>query len=250
MPAQTIDEVLSERTEIIARARSDGDRAGYFAALYRRVTVAVKVGIAAGVFDDGPRMARLDVTFANRYLDALASFRKSEPASRCWLAALEATSQHRPIILQHLLLGMNAHINLDLGVAAAETAPGVDFPSLRNDFDRINQILASLVDLVEDEVGSLSPALALLDRIGGRADEAIVNFSIDRARADAWSFASQLATLPPSAWAGAIAAKDKETASRSALIATPRPLVTLGLLWIRVRESWDVRRNIAVLSAS
>jgi hypothetical protein len=139
---------------------------------------------------------------------------------------------------------------LDLGVAAAETAPGVDFPSLENDFNRINQILASLVDVVEDEVGSLSPALALLDRIGGRTDEAIVNFSIDRARADAWSFASQLAGLPASAWAGAIAAKDLETALRSELIATPRPLVTLALLWIRVRESWDVPRNIDVLSAS
>jgi hypothetical protein len=250
MPAQTIDEVISELTEVIARARADEDRAGYFAALYRRVTIAVKEGIARGAFQDGERMARLDVAFANRYLDALAAFRKSEPASHCWLVAFGAMGHRRPIILQHLLLGMNAHINLDLAIAAAETAPGAGFLPLKHDFDCINQILASLVNRVQDDVGSLSPSLVLLDQVGGRTDEAVVNFSIDRARQDAWSFANELIGLPPEAWAQAITAQDLKTALRSEFIATPRPILTLSLLWIRVRESWNVRRIIDVLSAA
>lgn len=214
------------------------------------MTVAVKAGFAQGMFEDGARMARLDVVFANRYLGALASYRRSEPASECWRVALEATDDRRPILLQHLLLGMNAHINLDLGVAAAETAPGPAFASLKNDFDRINQILANSIDRVQADVGSLSPALSLLDRVGGRTDEAIINFSIDRARQCAWTFASQLAARPSSAWAEAIASQDRQIASLARRIATPRPWVTVSMLWIRVRESWDVRRNIDVLSAS
>jgi hypothetical protein len=47
-----------------------------------------------------------------------------------------------------------------------------------------------------------------------------------------------------------IAAQDLKTAWRAEAVARPRPRVTLALLWMRVRESWDVRRNIHVSSAS
>ena len=47
-----------------------------------------------------------------------------------------------PVILQHLLLGINAHINLDLGIAAVETSPGNQLAPLKNDFDMINKLLA------------------------------------------------------------------------------------------------------------
>jgi len=67
MPAPTIDEVISEHGAISDESRADENRVGYLAASYRRVTVAVKEGIAPGVFEDGPRMAQLDVAFANRW---------------------------------------------------------------------------------------------------------------------------------------------------------------------------------------
>lgn len=71
MPPQTIDEVLTEPDQIIHRARNEPDRLGFFATLYRNVTIKVKEGIAAGLFEDGPRMEKLNVTFANRYLAAV-----------------------------------------------------------------------------------------------------------------------------------------------------------------------------------
>ena len=48
----------------------------------------------------------------------------------------------RPIILQHLLLGMNAHINLDLGVCASELAEPGAIDAIRVDFDAVNDVLA------------------------------------------------------------------------------------------------------------
>ena len=125
-PAATIDEVIAQLDEVIDRARREGSRVGYFPALYRKVTVAVKEGIAAGRFEDGQRMERLDVVFANRYLEAMAAWRAGEPPTRSWQLSFEAAGRWWPIVLQHLLLGMNAHINLDLGVAAARTAPGAE----------------------------------------------------------------------------------------------------------------------------
>src|ERR1700692_597924 len=109
MTPQTTDKTLTELDQIILQARNQRDRLGFFATLYRNVTIKVKEGIAAGLFEDGPRMEKLDVTFANRYLAALGSFRRGEPLSKCWLTSFRLAANWPPIILQHLLTGMNAH---------------------------------------------------------------------------------------------------------------------------------------------
>ena len=76
MAAENIDQVINRLDEIIAVARAEENRLGYFPALYRNVTIQVKTGIEEGFFEDGARMERLDVVFANCYLDALAQYRQ------------------------------------------------------------------------------------------------------------------------------------------------------------------------------
>jgi len=61
MPYTTIDQILTELQNIITTSAKTGDRAGYFAALYFKVTSDVKEGIAKNEFENGPRMERLDV---------------------------------------------------------------------------------------------------------------------------------------------------------------------------------------------
>src|ERR1700675_963940 len=151
-PAATIDEVIHRLDDIVARSIRNRSRLGYFAALYRKVTAKVREGIAEGRFDDGPRMERLDVAFANRYLTALSQFEQGGRPGPCWLASFKAAAAWRPIILQQLLLGMNAHLNFDLGIAAAEIAPRDELPSLEHDFNEINTILAGLVAEVQAEI--------------------------------------------------------------------------------------------------
>lgn len=67
MIAADIDEVIARLDTIVAEARSTKDVRGYFAAMYRAVTKQIKSGIDEGRFDDGPRMNRVDTTFANYY---------------------------------------------------------------------------------------------------------------------------------------------------------------------------------------
>src|SRR5580765_1472694 len=105
MTPLTIDDVLAELDQRIHQARETRDRLGFFAVLYRNVTIKVKEGIAAGLFEDGPRMEKLDVTFATRYLTALNSCRRGEPLSKCWLVPFRLATGWRPIILQQLLSG-------------------------------------------------------------------------------------------------------------------------------------------------
>jgi hypothetical protein len=248
MPFTTLDEVITQLTTIIEDARQRQSRLGYFAALYRLVTINVKAGIEAGRFEDGARMAQLDVAFANRYLDALSAYQQGQPTSACWRVAFDAAAAWRPLILQHLLLGMNAHINFDLGIAAAETSPGASLEASQQDFNEINRILAGLIQVVQVQIGSVSPWIWVLDKIGGRTDEAIVNFSINIARREAWAFAVRLAQTPQSQWPAELKRKDDEITALGRLIQHPGYLLSTGMLPIRWRESSDVRQVIDVLS--
>jgi hypothetical protein len=249
MPATTIDEVISALTVIIDDARAKASRAGYFAALYRRVTQSVQDGLAAGRFQNGPLMERLDIVFANRYLDALAQFQAGRQPTRSWAVALEATGDPFPLILQQLLAGMNAHINLDLGIATAAVAPGDQLPGIQADFDQINGVLAALVGTVEQEIGELSPAIHLLEKLGLRTETSIINFDMERARDLAWHTAQRLAATPADQLTAAIELLDFGVAAFGQLIIHPPPAVALNLAPIRISESNNVRHIIDVLAS-
>ena len=196
-PARDIDEVVDALDGIVDDCCRRGCRLGLFAALYRRVTVEVKGRIDKDGFADPERMERLDTAFANRYLVAYARHRRGERPSRAWAAAFAARGDDGLVVLQHLLLGMNAHILLDLGVTTAEVARRHGDDGLRHDFDAINGVLADLVDEIQDEVGHGSAALRALDRMGGRLDEAVLGFGLARARRRAWRHAHTLRGTPP-----------------------------------------------------
>lgn len=244
-----IDRVIRDLDAEVDRAWEERSRLGYFAALYRRVTLKVREGILTpGVFDDPERMDRLDFAFASRYLDALAVLRRGERPTRSWQVAFDAARSRRPIILQQLVLGINAHINLDLGIAAARTAPGGAIGALLGDFNRINEILAGLITLVERQVGELSPWFGFFSRVAGEDGMRAVEFSLTVARDEAWQFAKALAPLAEPAQGPDIARRDGEIAKLARRVLHPGPLLDLVLLAVRAREVHDVRRVIDVLS--
>ena len=248
MRPQTIDEVLAELDQIILRTRKDQSRLGFFAVLYRNVTIKVKEGIAAGVFADGPRMEKFDVTFANRYLAALSSFERGQPLSKCWLVSFQAAQRWPPIILQHLLLGSNAHINFDLGIAAQAVAPGSELPSLQPDFNLINDILGGMIVKVRSDIEEVSPWIKLLDRYTSQTEDRFINFSYGKARASAWLVANMINSTPTAQLGRELEILDKGVAAFGALVAHPKEwLISIILRVIRLREGNDVPHIIDVL---
>lgn len=246
--AQTIQDVIDRLTEIIAEARAEQSRIGYFPALYRRVTVAVRDGIAANRFADPARMEKLDVVFANRYLRAYDGWRAGQPISLCWALAFRAAAATDRIITQHLLLGMNAHINLDLAVAAATVAPGDAIHALHGDFMKINQILSEQVDGVQEAIASVSPAMWMLDTIGGKADEKLVEFSMDKARGAAWAQSAVMAKLDGLEREAAIAGVDAAVTAIGEGVYHPPGFIVRATLRAIVRsEAQDVVRIIDAL---
>jgi hypothetical protein len=244
----TIDEVIHELQQIVERAKAERSRLGYFAALYCNVTMRVRAGIAAGRFQDGARLERLDVIFAGRYLDALQQYRAGAPTTRSWSIAFRLANSWPLLILQHLLLGINAHINLDLAIAAAETAPGDELPSLRQDFNEVNTILGEMLDDVQDRLASVSPWLGLLDRIGARKDEEIFTFGLHRSRALSWQAALSLNQNAGALRAAQIDLHDRAVAALAVPIYNPGFFLRTALMGVRAREAKDVARVIDTLS--
>lgn len=187
----SIDDVIRVLDEIIKDATNKNNFMGVFAYLYRRTTQEIRNEIAKGSFDDNERMEKFDIEFANFYISAYKSFQEGEPICRAWEISFRAASD-RISILQHMLLGMNAHINLDLGIAAAKVMHGKDIDELENDFMRVNQILAGLIDEMQNRIARVSRLMKLIDWLGGRQDEKLVSLNINKARNNSWLIAKEL----------------------------------------------------------
>lgn len=222
-------------------------RLGYFPALYRKVTLQVARGISQGQFEDGRRMERLDVLFANRYLEAFELFQQGKAVPESWRLAFDTAAEWWPIVLQHLLLGINAHINLDLAIAAAATSPGPELPGLRNDFERINGILVALVDDVKAKLTAVWPLLGLVDYVSGRGDDVLINFSLTTARDCAWQAAERLAAANPPDHNGLVKQLDARVVVIGKLVKRPGVLSGTATRLIRLGERRSVRDVIEIL---
>lgn len=249
MISSTIDDVIARLEEIIAECTSQKNPAGYFAALYFKVTCAVRDGIRKGEFEDNARMEKLDVVFAQRYVDAWDAWKEKGVVSASWNVAFNQTKKTMTIALQHLLLGMNAHINLDLGIAAAGFIEFGQDPSLRRDFIRINTILSSLMLDVLKDIQRISPLLSLLGLHAQNARSMLINFTIESARDGAWCFAEELAAKDADQ-VSFIKKRDQDIQSLGLNLVSSKGLMRITLLVIRLFEWNNPAKVIEALKGS
>lgn len=188
---QTIHDVLIRLDQIVEECKSKQSRIGYFAILYRQVTLRIRDGILASEFEDNARMEILDVLFAKRFIDAYELWKNGSKPTESWNIAFEASKSPGNLVLQHLFLGINAHINLDLGIAASETMLGKDLTGIQGDFNKINGVLAELVDEFKSNISTVSPIFGWLIPLAKGKDEMLLNFSIQIARDGAWKYAGE-----------------------------------------------------------
>lgn len=248
-PPQSIDDVIVQLQNIITNCIAKNSCGGYFAVLYYRVTYRVKEGILKNEFEDGKRMEKLDVIFAGRYLQAWHQYGHKQTCSASWKTAFDAAIGTDRIIMQHLLLGINAHINLDLGIASSDTMKGYPLEGIHKDFDSINAILASLVDEIQDKIGQASPLLFLLNLHKTNVDEMLVQFSINTARKGAWDFAIELNGKKDKPYTDCIAFRDGLINQLAINIANPFRWLKFTVGVIRKTETKNVADIIRILQA-
>lgn len=247
MQANTIQEVVTALDEIIRQCEMRGSRQAYFAVLYKGMTEAVRDAIAAGHFEDAARMERLDVLFANRYLDAWQQYGQQQNSSRSWQTTFDACDDNALIVLQHLVLGINTHINLDLAIAAARTAPGESVFALQRDFDKINDIIAALTDDMQLKLERIWWPMRLIRRVMRGRDQAVIEFSIVKARQAAWANSVALAQLPEPAIVAYINEMDSTVTYIAGNIAQPKGWVAHIIRFVRWWEPNEVGRVIGLL---
>jgi hypothetical protein len=100
---------------------------------------------------------------------------------------------------------------------------------------------------VQYRLSLIWPWMWLLDHIGGRTQDAILNFSLEHARRAAWSAAERLASASEGRDA-ALHEMDRIAERIAQLIRHPPAVVRLANLWIRLGEMRNVRKIIDCLA--
>lgn len=195
------DERLA-RTESYLRER--GDRRAVFLTVYSRMTATVRDAIDDGAFLDSGWAASYLVAFAERYRRALVAFerRAFESLPRPWLIAFAAAARGETLVAQDALLGINAHITYDLTYTLGDVGIDPDRGVKRADHDRINAILARLVQTAQDALVETYAAVGIagIDRLFDPLDDRLALLGLKGTREFAWRNAVLRADLP--AWAG------------------------------------------------
>lgn len=246
--ATTIDEVIQLLDEIIEVSKQEQCAIGLFTTLYREVTMQIKNGIETGLFQNPERMEKLDVIFANRYLKAYYQFKAKEKCSECWEFSFIKGEEYWSIVVQHLLLGINAHVNLDLGIACAEVSTPESIFDLHSDYNKINEILSNLVEGVEKCLVEIWPTLTYILKLSGKIDNFFIDFSMKTARDGAWKYATEFVLLPENQREASIQERDIKITKIARLVSNPGYLVSSVFKLIRLFERGTVAQKIIELS--
>ena len=190
---EEVIESFASQEQVYRQAR---DRRSVFLTIYLMMSSEMKRRIEAGEFLDNQWMTRYVVAFANFYVRALAAYERGdlEAVPKAWRIAFDASRSGDSLVLQDLLLGINAHINNDLALALHGVSIDPGRQRRYDDHVAVNTVLGSLMDPAEKRIGEMyAPALARLGEAVRPLDRVTAGFSLEVARESAWEAAVSLA---------------------------------------------------------
>lgn len=200
-------------------------------------------------FEDNERMETFDVSFANLYITAYRAYQAGLPCPKVWELSFDYSQNGGITILQHIILGMNAHINLDLGLAAGRLMRGKALHKLGPDFRKVNDILESLIDEMQARTASVSPILRLMDYFGRQRDEEILDFSMRAAREQAWVVAQKVWETTQDEEAAVIKRVDDNVYRLGQRFARPRSRLSRWVLrltaWLETKETSKIIQRLS-----
>lgn len=195
------DPVIERMQALIEQWEQTDDRRADFLSCYRLMTSNMLTAIDAGEFHDSTWVTALLHHFAEYYFVALEDYeRGSSGTAAIWRLTFDAAAQGEVMVLQNLLLGINAHINYDLVLALVDLLEPEWIaltPQLRQrryeDHCHVNTIIGQTVDSVQEQVvDPVSPAMGLVDDLLGPVDEWIASRMIAGWREAVWNAAVQI----------------------------------------------------------
>lgn len=173
---------------------SNNDRRGLFTSIYVAVTEGVKEAIQKGIFNDGQWMAFYDFTFANFYRTALLNWELGNISAvpKAWSKSFDAAKNNDDIlIMQHALLGVNAHINNDLAQVIAKLNITENTNMKHNDSLLVNPVIIDVYKSIMPGFIRLYTPVVNATKYLQQLDET-VSYLESTLREKAWEFAFQL----------------------------------------------------------
>ncbi|WP_128978390.1 DUF5995 family protein [Streptomyces roseicoloratus] len=254
-PAEKVTVVAGLLADRVRQYDAAQDRRAAFAYTYYRLTTTLAAALDTGApaFRDPPWVAELCETLASAYFDAMDGIdawqagRSGTPPGevrpddlpdsvpRPWRDVFAASSARRSYTLEDVLFSMMAHISYDLpGALRRMTASTGERGHLRGhvaDFHRMNDVLGSCIDRVQDDLSSrYIHGLDSLDRLFTRSDELLTNYGIRVARGLAWFNCDRL--LDPDSADEAARSIARSTAALISEIRSPGDRKLRAGLWI------------------
>lgn len=243
--AEKLSDVKARIEEVLTYCREIESPLGYFAALYTKVAAAIEEGIEKKEFDNNERLAELDICFVNYYVEAMNCAFSGTPAPAHWQQAIDLAKQPSALVLEHLFLAMNAHINYDLSNAVHDTVKPEDMIAFKGDFLRVNKILFSLLDEVQDDVARFVEPLKRYLRFGEKLDDEIISYVMKHMRNDAFAYACILSLCNAEECLRENAIRMEEVAEAGKKISSPPKWWMHAILWvIRLFERGSVSSKI------
>jgi hypothetical protein len=191
----TLDDVVTGFADLERAFQANGDHRAIFATLYLVVSREMRDRVAQRAFLDPDWVHLYAVTFANFYRTALEAYDGGHASDvpRAWRLCFDAAAARTGLVLQDMLLGVNAHVNHDLALALERISIDPDRDRRRSDHHAVNAVLAAVTERATARLSALyAPGLAGLDDCAGELDEMIGHFSLEVARDHAWESAVAL----------------------------------------------------------
>jgi hypothetical protein len=200
---QTISDAAQSLTALENLFRQTKDKRGIFVVAYKEMTDTLQKLIDSQekgsdkIFNDLEWVKGYLVTFANLYREALYGALHHLTVPRAWKISFEKIEDEGILTIQHLMLGINAHIMRDLPFTLNQIGLGNDEQQKfrKEDHDNVNQVLETATDTIQKKVSNYHRAkgLALLDSFLTSFDEWVTNSFFQRQREMAWLDALSLA---------------------------------------------------------
>jgi hypothetical protein len=195
-----------ERMQGLLRAwEQTDDRRAIFLGCYRLMTLNMLEAIQQQEFHDPIWVERLLHRFAEYYFIALDAFEQRSPnIPAIWRQTFEAACRSDTQVMQHLLLGVNAHINYDLIFTLVDMLQD-EWPLLSGDLrqeryadhSHVNEVIYRTVDIVQETViVPRQPLMEIVDRLLGPVDEWAISSLIRHWRDQVWQDAVALLESP------------------------------------------------------
>ncbi|MBY5163198.1 DUF5995 family protein [Salsipaludibacter albus] len=201
-----LDELVGRMDERLEQHHADDDLRRIFLTVYRSMTQSMQASLDDDLFLDRDWTRDLTLRFAETYFDADDAWCRDGRCATPWEVAFRTATSNRHLVVEHALLGINAHIVYDLprAVAATLVAHGdlaedgdtaVVLARRRFDYDAVNHVLARTVDRVQDLLADqFSPTVRILDAFAFRLDEYAAEALLRYARTQGWHAAVALAS--------------------------------------------------------